>query len=164
MILRLACAQCTTATCCTVVRGEKKKLLSLSYTDVHTSVMISSPRGRSSHQHTRLKLPISSTIRGEKWNILFIFCGCICKSKLDQRVKKRQSGGRVQEFLMLGITSNKHICSTLGYEHKQCRCSNSLLVATHWSLIMSVITKTRCSARNPSSNLISKLSIQSQAL
>lgn len=50
------------------------------------------------------------------------------------------------------------------YEHKQYRCSNNLLIAPLWSLIMSAITKTRCSAPNPSSNRISKLSIQSQAL
>lgn len=38
-------------------------------------------------------------------------------------------------------------------------CSSKL-----WSLIMSVITKTRCSACTPSTDLISKLSIQSKAL
>lgn len=42
----------------------------------------------------------------------------------------------------------------------RCRCMNSLLTATPPSSVMNVITKTRCSAANPSSNLISALSIE----
>lgn len=151
--------------CSYVPRSGEKKWLSLNYTEVYTSVMISPLRRQPSHQPQDWSVP-SPAIWEKKWNILFysIFCKYICKSKLDQRVKERQSDRRVQGFLMLCIMSNEHKCSILGYEHRQCRCLNNLLIATQWSLIMSVITKTRCSARNPSSNLISKLSIQSQAL
>ena len=75
--------------CCTV--GQEKKWLSLNYTGVYTSVVISTLKAEPSLQLQDWSFP-SPTIWENKWNLPFVSCKCICRSKLDQRVRNRQSG------------------------------------------------------------------------
>lgn len=104
----------------------EKKWLSLNYAEVYTSVMISSPRDQPSHRLQDWSVPSPEYEKG-KWNILFIFSKCICKNKLDQRVKWRGEG-KVTDVKEHGIVS---CCASWAasahVEHRQCRCSDSLL-------------------------------------
>lgn len=139
---------------------KEKKWLSLSCTQVPTLVMTSSQRGPAGSAATRLTRPARHSTGREMKIFYYFYSRCICnkkQNKFDLRVWDKTKWRA--EMLRASARVARWDVNTKRY-----RCSHSLLAASPWSLIMSVITKTRCSARNPSSNLISKLSIQSQAL
>lgn len=130
---------------------ERKKWLSLSCTQVPTLVMTSSQRGPAGSAATRLTRPARHSTGREMKIFYYFYSRCICKKT-------------TQIWFLRVWDKTKWRAEMFRVNTKRYRCSHSLLAASPWSLIMSVITKTRCSARDPSSNLISELSIQSQAL
>lgn len=131
---------------------ERKKWLSLSCTQVPTLVMTSSQRGPAGSAATRLTRPARHSTGREMKIFYYFYSRCICNKKQHKfdfcGCEIRQSDAQKCSVWTQSDTGAPTVCSPL----------------SPWSLIMSVITKTRCSARDPSSNLISELSIQSQAL